>query len=465
MIKRENSKWEKANAISIVEYVQKLGYTINSKKNGNELTLVEHDSLKINPVKNVFTWYSRDLSGGVIQLCQELEGIVDKFDAVKRLLNEEFHYSKNYQVNKKNYTKEERKTLKLPKFDYDMKNVYAYLIKERLIDKEIVFDYANKNLIKQTENIKNDKIYKNVAFLSYDESKKIKYISLRGVNSFTKFRGEVSGSDKSYGFKYLGNNEVVNVFESPIDMMSYQTTSKMFNLDWKNDNCISLGGISDKALIKFLDNNKNIKSINLCLDVDDAGVNASEKIKENINNLYPNKYNINVSTPLYGKDFNEFLIINNKLEEYINNGIEIDVLKEIVNNKKSTLNISNIFLKENLTNINNNKSVFIYENIEDFLSICSIAVMCKKDWKQRNFIISKDVDYIKNTLKQFENIKDVVMCFSKNNSNYNNKIDTLKECINEINIGTHISKDETYLKDLNNYRNGEIKKNKICNYR
>ena len=89
----------------------------------------------------------------------------------------------------------------------------------------------------------------------------------------------------------------------------------MKNIDWKNENMISLGGVNkpseeqevnDKipiAIIKFLENNSNIKQIYLHFDNDEIGEKASKALMEKLSN----KYEVIDNRPPVGKDCNDYL--------------------------------------------------------------------------------------------------------------------------------------------------------------
>ncbi len=424
-----------------------MGY--ETKKVGNEYALVKHDSLKIDPNKNAFKWHSKqNVQGGVIQLAQQLEGLTWR-NAVLKLVGEQYSNDKfiNNNINK-NCRKENKQFIK-PTFDDNMKNAYAYLIHERKIDSEIVSYYAKKNLIKQISN----KSHKNIAFISYDEKGEMKYISLRGASSNSKFKGEIVGSDKEYGFKQIGTNEKLFVFESPIDMLSYQTREKIYGLDWKNNNYISLGGVSDNALLKFLESNKGIKNIYLSLDIDEAGNKATKEIESKLKKLYPN-IKINRNIPTHGKDFNETWVVEKTIFDYTAKGIDYDVIAPFI---KENLNLDENFSKERLTNVIDNQELFIYENVEDFFSVSTLAKSFNKEWQSKNFIVSNDEKYLDFILNLIEDTKNITFCFSQKNLNLE-KVNYLKNKYSgKYNVNIHNSKDETYLKSLNDFQKKQSK--------
>ena len=108
----------------------------------------------------------------------------------------------------------------------------------------------------------------------------------------------------------MGESERVFVFEASVDLMSFITLSKE---NWENDNYIALDGLSPKPLLRFIEENKNIKEIYLCLDYDIAGIEASEKINDILDEMYGDKINTVIIKPLY-KDWNEELKAKNGKE-------------------------------------------------------------------------------------------------------------------------------------------------------
>jgi len=72
-----------------------------------------------------------------------------------------------------------------------------------------------------------------------------------------------------------------------------------------------LGGVSPKALLKFLEQNPGVKRVALCLDNDAAGIAAANSIKEKLAGLHPH-IKVSVHAPPHGKDWNECLQIANK---------------------------------------------------------------------------------------------------------------------------------------------------------
>lgn len=69
------------------------------------------------------------------------------------------------------------------------------------------------------------------------------------------------------------------VFEAPIDMLSFIC---IYQKDWKNHSYAALCGVSDQVILQLLSDYPHINHIGLCLDNDDAGIQARERITKNL---------------------------------------------------------------------------------------------------------------------------------------------------------------------------------------
>ena len=113
----------------------------------------------------------------------------------------------------------------------------------------------------------------NAVFVGRDESGIPRYAHQRGTVG--SFRLDVKGSDKTFNFCYRGEGERLFVFEAPIDLLSFLC---LFKKEWQKQSYLSLGGVSEKALLRFLSDRPNIKTVYLCLDSDKAGTDACSRL-------------------------------------------------------------------------------------------------------------------------------------------------------------------------------------------
>ena len=102
-----------------------------------------------------------------------------------------------------------------------------------------------------------------------------RYAHQRGTAG--NFRLDVKGSDKAFNFCYRGEGERLFVFEAPIDLLSFLC---LFKKEWQKQSYLALGGVGEKALLRFLSDRPNIKTVYLCLDSDQAGNDACSRLVE-----------------------------------------------------------------------------------------------------------------------------------------------------------------------------------------
>ncbi|WIV11170.1 DUF3991 domain-containing protein [Proteiniborus sp. MB09-C3] len=282
---------QSANSVNILEYASQ--YFDVKRVGVNSYKIEGYGGLHINPVINKWNCFSQNKGGGPIQFVMFTEN-KSWVESVKQLLGLTFSNTFNYQKDIKNVKKEDTKgKLVLPKKNNTYKHMIAYLIQTRGIDKDIVYQFIKDKKLYEDK-------YKNCVFVGHDKDGNAKYASIRGTNTNTeRFRGEVKNSNKAYSFNFLKrNSDRLYAFESPIELMSYMSINKGFN-----HNAISLAGVSDIALKKFLRDNKNIETIRFCLNNDQAGKKATKSLVEK----YKCDYSIEVEYPLL-KDFNEDIV-------------------------------------------------------------------------------------------------------------------------------------------------------------
>ena len=294
---------EKAKEMDVLTYLQNYEPNELVKVGNGTYSTKTHDSIRIS--NGLWNWFSRGVGGkNAVSYLMKVKNY-SFLDAIQTIIG-------NVSVKQPVIYREEKKEkteFVLPLKSINSERAKRYLVK-RGIDLEIINECINSGLIYESEP------NHNVVFLGTDEEKKYKYAFFRGTND-TRFMGESKGSDKAYTFRLLSNNlsNRVHLFESAIYLLSYATLLKMKNIDWKNENMISLGGVNkpskeqevnDKipiAIIKFLENNSNIKQIYLHFDNDEIGEKASKALMEKLSN----KYEVIDNRPPVGKDCNDYL--------------------------------------------------------------------------------------------------------------------------------------------------------------
>ena len=290
--------------VSIVEYARIIG--LHPVKIGRYYTLKEHDSVRINPDKNIFVRNSTGECGSVVDFAMAFAGLNFK-DAINEISKytgagvSEISNSADVTV-KKEYEKDKAFSLKLPEQDSNMKNVFAYLCKTRGIDQQIVQEMVEKKALYQD-------IHKNCVFVSREESGKPKFASIRGTNTYKKFVADAFGCDYSYGLRLPSNGKSsLIVTESAIDSMSVMNLIKLNGNDYHDYDFIALSGVGKgETVVKNAVVSKGYSRVYLCLDNDDAGRKASIHLKENIEKA-TGIIDVKIQLPRMGKDYNDMLI-------------------------------------------------------------------------------------------------------------------------------------------------------------
>ena len=188
------------------------------------------------------------------------------------------------------------KLFELPEPNSDMRRVFAYLTKQRFIDPQVISHFAHEHKIYE------DGKYHNVVFVGTDKNGVPKQASVRSTLSFGKtFRITVANSDTKYSFSHFGNDEKLFIFEAPIDMLSFIT---LYQKDWRDHSYIAMNGVYESAVLRALESHSDLRSVYLCTDNDEGGVEAAERLRDILHEHgYTDIFRI---TPQQ-KDWNEML--------------------------------------------------------------------------------------------------------------------------------------------------------------
>lgn len=170
-----------------------------------------------------------------------------------------------------------KKPFALPNVHTDMRRVYAYLVKGRLIDRDAVSFFVREKLLYESceKSADGNKEYHNAVFVGLDENGVPRHAHKRGLyNMGPGFKGNVDGCNPCYSFHHIGTSSRLYVFEAPIDMLSLIT---LYPMDWQRHSYVCLCGVSEHAMLKALELYPHLNHVVLCLDHDPAGIEASEK--------------------------------------------------------------------------------------------------------------------------------------------------------------------------------------------
>ncbi len=123
----------------------------------------------------------------------------------------------------------------------NMHRVFAYLLKTRGLDADVVSYFARRKLLYE------DAAHHNAVFIGTDEDSCPRHAHLRSTNSFGKaFRLNVESSDPRYSFHHTGTDGSLYVFEAPIDNLM-NDSSLVFKLFAPNKTVLFLGDLGPEA--------------------------------------------------------------------------------------------------------------------------------------------------------------------------------------------------------------------------
>lgn len=273
-----------ANNVDLSDFLKRQGEPL--EKSGKEIRWMKNTSVTIRGNK----WFQHKYQEGgyPIQFLQKFYNYSFP-DAVQVLRNEAGTPYEQYHADDR-----EEKEFHPQKRNPTLKRVYGYLLKQRCIDAEVLYDFVKNSLIYESER------YHNIVFAGYDEEGVMRHAHKK--STYGTYRGNETGSDPRYSFHWKGTSDRIMVFEAPIDMLSYISIHKE---EWKKHSYVALNGVSIQPLLHQLETNPELRNVCLCLDHDVAGDEAMSHIRDE---LYEHGYFLKIRKQVARyKDWNEDL--------------------------------------------------------------------------------------------------------------------------------------------------------------
>ena len=290
---------EQARRADIVDFLQSQGEKV--VRTGKEW-IWESPTGRVSIRGNLFYHQYERQGGNIIDFCNRFYGM-DYQQAMEAILG---HDPVRYQPDMSNLkikkidrspdaeTAGEKKELSIPNANPNMRRVYAYLLKARHLDREIV-DYFVKNRL-----LYEDFKHHNAVFVGRDENGEIRHLHMRGTLSGSTFKGNREGSDAQYSFHYIGSSPRLYCFEAPIDMLSFISLNKD---NWKEHSYTSLCSTGMDSVMHLLQTYPNLQEVVMCLDHDPAGIEGNIRIGIHLKQM---GYKVRKRVP-QNKDWNEDL--------------------------------------------------------------------------------------------------------------------------------------------------------------
>ena len=220
--------------------------------------------------------HAAERGGHAISFVQNFYGLTYP-EAVTRLLNGE---QGEVYVPAEKKEKEPPKEFALPPSNQTMRRVYAYLLQQRHISREVLSAFAQKGLIYESRELSIDqtKVYHNAVFVGFDERGVARHAHKRGLYTQGKsYRGNIEGSDPRCSFHWVGTSDRLYVFEAPLDLLAFLT---LYPDGWQQHSYVALCGTAGHAMLWMLEKNPNLRKAILCLDHDAAGIEAVGRLSE-----------------------------------------------------------------------------------------------------------------------------------------------------------------------------------------
>ena len=234
----------------------------------------------------------------------------DAIDFVRKFYNKDYPEAMEYLLNGYGGTlsvappvNREPKEFEMPLRNDNMRRVYAYLLQQRGLSRDVINAFAHKQMIYESLP------HHNAVFVGYDTEGVPRHAHKRGTGSQSTYKGNAEGCTPEYSFHWNGTNNKIFLFEAPIDMLSYIS---MNPYQWQTNTYAASCSVADRVLFQCLKDNPNIKEVYICLDNDTAGQTAAKRISDK---LFVQGYKTEILTPTH-KDWNEDLIILQKEGEH-----------------------------------------------------------------------------------------------------------------------------------------------------
>ena len=280
-----------ANAVDLAEFLRFKGEPLI--RSGRELRMERNHSVTVRGSE----WYDHaaEKGGGPVSFLKEFYGM-NYQQAMLTLLNEDiaFLYSPTDTPRR-----DEKKEFTPPPANDNNRRAFAYLLKHRHLDRDVLTAFVRLGLIYE------DKGYHNAVFVGKDDKCEPHHAHKRSTNSQGKsFRMTVEGSDFRYAFNWPGSSGHLLVFEAPIDMLSF--ISLHHDSNWAKHSYVALCGTSSQPLLGMLERYPNIETVHLCLDNDQAGQLATRRLAKVVREK---GLKVNALVPVL-KDWNDDLCAN-----------------------------------------------------------------------------------------------------------------------------------------------------------
>ena len=216
-----------AKSLAILDVARSLGMEMK-RKSHREYYWAEHDSFKIDTLKNIWHWYARGTYGDTISLVQEMRN-VSYSTAMKFLETGQFPEAKPMEEVRQPF----RYTLAA--YEQPFKEARTYLKETRGLSDETINFFLDKGVLAQAKRTDREGFTEDVLVFKYlNREKKLVGASLQGLIPYPdRHEGKGYLKHTMYGTEgvaglniAIGTPKRLVVAEAPIDLMSYYELHK-----------------------------------------------------------------------------------------------------------------------------------------------------------------------------------------------------------------------------------------------
>lgn len=286
-----------AKSVDILAYLMSYEPNNLKRESANRYTLRDHDSLVVSNGK--FNWFSRGAGGySALDFLIKVRGM-EFTDAVQHLTDGGAAVYRAERSPPPKSAQKPPKPFALPPANANNDRVIAYL-RGRGIDRDIIKRCIEAGTLYESKS-------HNCVFVGFDGDIP-RFACERGTTD--DYKKDVSGSNKMFSFflpPKTRESHNLAVTEAPADTLAHATIHKMNSDKWDGYR-LSLGGVSSLSLVSFLAHHAEIENIQLCLDNDKAGKDATSRIiRELLSDKRFSHIKITIAPPPMGKDYADTL--------------------------------------------------------------------------------------------------------------------------------------------------------------
>ena len=239
-----------AKSLDILEVARSLGMEMK-RKSHREYYWAEHDSFKIDTVKNTWHWYSQNIFGDTINLVQQMRNVSYK-EAMVFLETGSFPEAKPVEEERKpfNYT--------LAPYEQPFVEARTYLKEIRGLSDDTIDFFLEKGVLAQAKRKDKDGVIEDVLVFKYlDRNQQLVGASLQGLvpdqerhpgKGYLKqimYQSEsISGLNVS-----IGSPKRLIVAEAPIDLMSYY---ELYKGELNDVRLVAMEGLKEGVLAHYV---------------------------------------------------------------------------------------------------------------------------------------------------------------------------------------------------------------------